>query len=79
MTETEWTWLLLVMEFLGVYGMWNVGNKKWWGWGIVLLHSLPWLIYAIIFNRPGFIAMSFLWISMHLRNTIKWFLEQSKD
>lgn len=76
MSETTWTWVLLGMEFLGVFGMWNVGNRKWWGWALVLVHSFPWLAYSIIFNKPGFVAMSFLWISMHLRNTVKWFREQ---
>lgn len=78
MSESNWTWFLLVMELLGVYGMWSVGNKKWWGWGLVLLHAIPWLAYSIIFNKPGFIVMSILWISMHTRNTVKWFREERK-
>jgi hypothetical protein len=70
--EATWTWILLGFEFVGITGMWLVGARKWWGWGMVLCGSAPWLAYAIVFNKPGFIAMSCIWITTHSRNMIVW-------
>lgn len=67
-----WTWVLFAFELLGVSGMWVVGKKKWWGWAIVLLHSIPWFIYSIIYDKPGFIAMSLLWWTINFVNMMKW-------
>ena len=74
MSEVFWTWLLFSMELIGVSGMMFVGRMKWWGWVIVLLHSIPWFIYAVIHNKPGFIAMTFLWWSINSFNAYKWFM-----
>jgi len=70
--EATWTWVLLGFEFIGITGMWLVGARKWWGWGMVLTGSAPWLAYAIVFNKPGFIVMSMIWITTHSRNMIVW-------
>jgi hypothetical protein len=70
--EATWTWVLLGFEFVGITGMWLVGARKWWGWGMVLTGSAPWLAYAIVFNKPGFIVMSIFWITTHSRNMIVW-------
>jgi len=32
--EATWTWILLGFEFVGITGMWLVGARKWWGWGM---------------------------------------------
>jgi len=29
MSESTWTWLLFIMELIGVGGSYLVGNKKW--------------------------------------------------
>ncbi len=70
--ETTWTWILLGFEFVGITGMWLVGARKWWGWGMVLTSSMPWLAYAIVFHKPGFVAMSCIWIVTHSRNLVRW-------
>jgi hypothetical protein len=72
MSEQGWTWLLFAMEFVGVGGSFIVGNNKWYGHLIVALHSYPWLAYAIIFDKPGFIAMFGMWQFVHFRNMFKW-------
>jgi len=72
MSEQVWTWLLFGMEIVGVSGSFLVGNNKWYGHLIVALHSFPWFIYSIIFNKPGFMAMWVLWQCVHLRNMAKW-------
>ena len=70
--EATWTWILLGFEFVGITGMWLVGARKWWGWGMVLTSSMPWLAYAIVFHKPGFVAMSCIWIVTHSRNMVRW-------
>ena len=72
MSDALWTWLLFGMEIIGVTGMWFVGRKKWWGWLIVLLHTLPWFVYSVTHHKSGFIAMSIMWWSMHAYNMMKW-------
>lgn len=78
MSESTWTWLLFFMEFVGVYGSYAVGNKRWQGHLIVALHSFPWAIYSILFDKPGFFAMWALWQIVHWRNMYKWFQEDGK-
>lgn len=70
--EAIWTWILLGCELVGITGMLLVGARKWWGWALVLAHSMPWLAYSIVFNKPGFIAMSVMWIGTHTRNMHLW-------
>jgi len=72
MSEQVWTWLLFLMEVIGVSGSYLVGNKKWYGHLIVALHSFPWVIYSLIFDKPGFLAMWLMWQYVHLRNMWKW-------
>lgn len=78
MSDAAWTWLLFVMEIVGVTGMFVVGKKIWWGWLIVLLHSIPWFIYSIGHDKPGFIAMSLMWWVTHFYNMVKWRRENNQ-
>lgn len=71
--EHLWTWILFAFEIVGVTGTWIVGQRRlWWGWLIILVHSIPWVVYSIVYNKPGFIAMSGLWWSVNLANALKW-------
>jgi len=78
MSDATWTWVLFAMEIVGVTGMLIVGKKIWWGWLIVLLHSIPWFVYSISHNKPGFIAMSLMWWVTHTHNMVKWRKEHNK-
>ncbi len=71
-SEAIWTWILLGCELVGITGMLLVGARKWWGWALVLAHSMPWLAYSIAFHKPGFIAMSVMWIGTHTHNMRLW-------
>lgn len=75
MSEASWTWILFGMEVIGVSGMFLVGRRFWWGWLVVLAHSVPWFVYSIANNKPGFIAMSLMWWTMHAYNATRWFKE----
>ena len=72
MNDAAWTWVLFAMEIVGVTGMFVVGKKIWWGWAIVLVHSIPWFIYSIGHDKPGFIAMACMWWVTHFYNMMKW-------
>jgi len=76
MTETNWTWILFAAETYGLTGMYLIGKKLWYGWIIILTHSIPWFIYSIIYHKPGFIAMSLMWWTMYTINMIKWHKEK---
>lgn len=71
--------MLAGFELGAVAGFFVVGYKIWWGWAIVLLSSIAWLVYSITFNKPGFIVMSIIWGVAHTRNMIKWLLQQKND
>jgi len=72
MSETAWTWMLVGFEVVAIGGLWLVGARKWWGWAMVLASSLPWFTYSIVFNKPGFTAMSLLYITTHTTNLVRW-------
>jgi hypothetical protein len=78
MSEQTWTWFLFVMGFVGFGGSFVVGNNKWYGHLIVALHSYPFLVYAIVFDKPGFIATFFMGQFINLRNMFKWRKENVK-
>lgn len=73
MSESTWTWVLFGAELVGMAGMLAVGRRHWWGWIVVLVHSVPWFIYAIGHDRPGFVAMSGLWWTVNGLNARRWF------
>jgi hypothetical protein len=74
--EHVWTWILFVFEIVGVIGMYVVGRRKWWGWAVVLTHSIPWFIYSVVYGKPGFIAMSFMWWIVNFTNMRRWYRER---
>jgi len=79
MTEATWSWILVGFELVAIGGMWMVGARKWWGWGLVLTSSLPWMVYAIVFNKPGFVVMSSIYIITHSNNLYRWRKRHVKD
>lgn len=72
MTESDWWWVLLAFEAIGVTGQWIVGSGRWWGWLIVLGHSIPWVIVAVTFDRWGAAAMAPLWWTVNSVNAYRW-------
>ena len=72
MSENTWTWMLVGFELIAISGLWLVGARKWWGWGLVLASSLPWLLYSILFDKPSFTAMSLIYITTHVSNLHRW-------
>jgi integral membrane sensor domain MASE1 len=78
-SDAVWTWVLAGFELAAVGGFFVIGHKIWWGWSIVLLSSIAWLVYSITFNKPGFVVMSLIWGVAHTRNMIKWLLQKRNE
>lgn len=72
MSENTWTWMLVGFELIAISGLWLVGARKWWGWALVLASSLPWFAYSVVFDKPGFTAMSLIYITTHISNLYRW-------
>ena len=76
MSEDVWPWLLFGCELVGLLAMSQlVGKRKrWYGWLIVAVFmSLPWLTYSLTTGpRYGFVALSLLWLAVHLTNAYRW-------
>jgi len=66
------------MELVGVTGGLIAGRRVWWGWLVILVHSVPWFIYSILRGKPGFIAMSGLWWTINAYNARRWYKETRK-
>jgi hypothetical protein len=65
-------WILLVFEAIGLWGQTQVGNGRWWGWAVVLLHSIPWFVFCLVDGLWGAALMPPLWWIVNLRNLRKW-------
>lgn len=75
MSDTEWGWLLLGAEVVGLAAMsYLVGRHRlWWGWLVVFCAvSVPWLTYSLTTARWPFLALSILWAGVHLSNAHRW-------
>lgn len=76
MNEQTWPWILFGFELLGLAAMAHlVGTlQRWYGWLVVAIcMSLPWLTYSLTTGpRYGFVALSLLWLTVHLSNAYKW-------
>jgi len=71
MTPTLWA-ILLVFEAIGLVGQWIVGSGKWWGWLIVLGHSIPWFVMNLMFGSPVAALMAPLWWTVNGLNCLRW-------
>ena len=60
-----WSWALTAV---GVFGLWQAGSGKWWGWGIGLASQAAWLTYAVTTEQWGFIPAAFVYGTMYARN-----------
>jgi len=72
MTENLWWLVLLVFEAVGLWGSFQVGRGRWWGWGVVLAHSIPWFVVAVLYGPLGAALMPPLWWAVNGYNMFKW-------
>jgi hypothetical protein len=68
-----WVWaILLAFEAVGLFGQWVIGTGRWWGWMIVLLHSVPWFVSHLVFGSYVAAMMAPLWWSVNGYNMMRW-------
>jgi hypothetical protein len=78
MSEQQAWLVLFCFEIVGLWGSWIVGSGRWWGWVIVMSHSIPWLIFSIIWGRWGAALMPPLWWIVQGSNAIRWRREEAR-
>lgn len=64
-----WSWVLAIV---GGFGVFQIGSKKIYGWGILFLNECLWVIYAISTHQYGFIFAAVIYIAAYIRNYMKW-------
>ena len=75
MSENDWWFVLLAFEVVGLWGQWIVGRRLWWGWAVVMVHSVPWFLVAITYGRYGAALMPLGWWAVNGWNLRKWWRE----
>ena len=71
-----WSWAL---SALGVTGLWLIGKRHWWAWGIAFANECLWMVYAIVTKQYGFIFGALAYGSVHAKNAIQWRNAASPD
>lgn len=55
-----------------LYGMWVIGNKKWYGWLVGLGNQALWIATSIAFAEWGLLPLSACLVVLYTRNLIRW-------
>ena len=55
-----------------VFGSWQIGHKRRWGFLLAILGSACWATVGISLCRPDMIAIELLMSFVALRNFLKW-------
>ena len=64
-----WSWILAV---IGISGIFLVGRKTIWGWPILCINELLWIIYALSTNQYGFIFMAVSYAAVYIKSFFHW-------
>ena len=64
-----WSW---VLGFIGVTGIFFVGKKTIWGWGILLLNECIWIAYSLQTKQYGFIVMAIAYSIVYVKSYREW-------
>jgi len=67
-------WFLALVP-ISVLGVW-LSARHWYGWAISALSEFVWAAYAIALHSPSLLAMSAMWLALHIRNTLRTFVDQ---
>ncbi len=61
-----------ITALAAVIGMWLGGYNPRWGWIYGMANQILWVIYGLVTNQPGMIALSFLYVVLYVRNLRRW-------
>jgi hypothetical protein len=73
MTYQSWWLVLVVFELVGLFGQFQIGRGRWWGWAVVIGHSIPWFVVACMYGPVGAVLMPPLWWLVNGFNMRKWY------
>lgn len=64
-----WSWVLATIGVLGIY---FVGRKTVWGWLVLLVNEVIWIVYALTTKQYGFIVSAIAYAIVYIRSFIHW-------
>lgn len=64
-----WSWVLATIGVLGIY---FVGRKTVWGWLVLLVNEVIWIVYALTTKQYGFIVSAIAYAIVYVRSFIHW-------
>jgi len=69
-------WIAAAFE---VSGLWIIGNKKKFGFILLILCSISWIILGIQVQKYGLSVAAFVCFVIHVRNYLKWYKNEEKE
>lgn len=70
-----WSYLLAA---IGVTGIFFVGKKTLWGWLVLCVNEIIWIIYALATKQYGFIIMALAYTAVYIKSYKGWKSEAEK-
>jgi hypothetical protein len=64
-----WSWAL---AFIGIAGIFLVGRKIIWGWIVLCINEVFWIVYAIDTNQYGFIFAAIAYGIVYIKSLLHW-------
>ncbi len=64
-----WSWILAI---IGVTGIYFVGKKTIWGWVVLSVNEVLWIIYAVTTKQYGFIVAAVAYGIVYIKSFIQW-------
>lgn len=64
-----WSWILAI---IGVTGIYFVGKKTIWGWVVLGVNEVLWIIYAVTTKQYGFIVAAIAYGIVYVKSFIQW-------
>jgi len=64
-----WSWILAI---IGVTGIYFVGKKTIWGWVVLGVNEILWIIYAVTTKQYGFIVAAIAYGIVYVKSFIQW-------
>lgn len=70
-----WSYILAA---IGVTGIFFVGKKTLWGWLVLCVNEVIWIMYALATKQYGFIIMALAYVSVYIKSYRGWKSEAEK-
>ena len=64
-----WSWILAIIGVTGIYFVWK---KTIWGWVVLGVNEVLWIIYAVTTKQYGFIVAAIAYGVVYVKSFIQW-------